>query len=125
MLFSSSIIFNLPKCQAEPTPLECRYLQQAVWADLHAIPHPTFGVGAWLGTVMEATEYRELNGFDWVEPQLPKKPTRTFFSFLTGAAAQAQQEYRQDLAIYTQYRKIVRELRTQLLKAADKAYLEY
>jgi hypothetical protein len=59
-----------------------------------------------------------------VEPQLPKKPTRTFFSFLTGAAAQAQQEYRQDLIIYTQYRKIVRELRTQLLNAVDKAYLE-
>jgi hypothetical protein len=99
-------------------------LQQAVRANLQAIPHPTYGVGAWLGMVMEATEYRELNGFDWVEPQLRKKPTRTLFSFLTGAAAQAQQEYRQDLIIYTQYRKIVRELRTQLLNAVDKACLE-
>ena len=59
-----------------------------------------------------------------MEPQLPKKPTRVFFSFLTGAAAQAQQEYRQELTIYTQYRKIVRELRTKLLYAVDKAYLE-
>ena len=64
MLCSSGIIFNLTKCQAEPTPLECHYLQQAVRADLHAMPHPTYGVGAWLGMVMEATEYRELNGFD-------------------------------------------------------------
>jgi hypothetical protein len=72
---------------------------------------------------MTAASFRTLNGFDWVEPQLPKKPTRSFFSVCTGGSEMAQQEYRPDGNIYMQSRKILRELRTQSLSAIDKAYL--